>query len=202
MYRKYLKNINDFILSIFLFLILLPIMISIYFILFFQIGSPFYLQKRPGLKNKIFTLYKFKTIIDKNCKNYKKKKQFFKFGSLLRKTGLDELPQLLNVLKGEVSLVGPRPLRIKYLKIPSFKRHVRSKCKPGITGLAQIESFVVKNKKKIDWQKNFKLDEYYYYNLNFFLDIKILILTFYKIIKISKKIDYVIAPKLLKKHIK
>ncbi len=202
MYRNYLKNIIDIILSFFLFLLFFPIIVLIYFILLIQIGSPLFLQKRPGFKNKIFTLYKFKTIIDKQCKNYKKKKKFFKFGSLLRKTGLDELPQLLNVFKGDISLVGPRPLRIKYLKISSFRKHVRSKCKPGITGLAQLESYIAeKNSTNPSWQKNFRLDEFYYYNLSFTLDMKVLILTFFKFMKFSKKVDFTKASKLSKKHI-
>lgn len=199
MYRNVIKKLFDLILAIFLLLFFLPIILIIYLILLIQIGSPIFFQKRPGLNNRIFVLYKFKTILDKNCIGFKRKKQSFKFGSFLRNTGLDELPQLLNILKGELSLVGPRPLRIKYLKITSFKKHVRNRCKPGLTGLAQIESY--KKIKKNSWKKNFKLDEYYYHNISFILDLKILILTFLKIIKFSKKKDFKKEKKLLEKYI-
>ncbi len=202
MYRNYLKSILDLILCLLLFPLFLPIIFIIYFILLIQIGSPIFVQKRPGLHNKFFNLYKFKTIIDKNCKGFKNKKKLFMFGSFLRSTGLDELPQLINVLKGEISFVGPRPLRIKYLKIPAFRKHVRNKCKPGITGLAQIEVFKIK-KRQINqkWKKNFKLDKYYFHNLSFLLDMKILILTFFKFLSLSKKIDLTKEPKLLDKYI-
>ena len=202
MYRNFLKGIFDLILCLILLPLFLPIMLIIYFILLIQIGSPIFVQKRPGLHNKLFNLYKFKTIIDKNCKGYKSKKKVFRFGIFLRSTGLDELPQLINVLKGEISLVGPRPLRIKYLKIPAFRKHVRNKCKPGITGLAQIEVFKIK-KSQINqkWKKNFKLDEYYFYNLSFLLDMKVIFLTFLKFLTLSKKIDLTKEPKLLDKYI-
>ena len=205
MYINFLKNILDFIFAFLLLIFLLPLMVSIYLILFIQIGSPIFTQKRPGYNNKTFILYKFKTIIDKHCRGFKKKKNFFRFGFFLRNTGLDELPQLINVLKGEISLVGPRPLRIKYLKINKFRRHVRKKCKPGITGLAQVESFKInKNqiiKKNEKWKKNFELDKYYYFHLSFFLDMKILFLTFFKFIKFSKKQDFIKEPRLLEKYI-
>ena len=205
MYKKYIKSILDFILAFFLLLFLLPLMALIYLLLFLQIGSPIFIQKRPGFKNKTIVIYKFKTIIDSKCKFYKKKNinKNFEFGLFLRNSGLDELPQLINILKGDISLVGPRPLRIKYLKIKAFKNHVRNKCKPGITGLAQLESFNIKNSKEDSrWKKNFKLDEYYFFNLSFLLDLKILFLTFFKFIKFSKKIDFIRETKLLKKHIK
>ena len=152
MYRNFIKDLFDFILAFFFTFIFFT---NNFNNLFNSINSnwfpSFFFQKRPGFKNRIFVLYKFKTILDKNCIGFKRKKQSFKFGSFLRNTGLDELPQLLNILKGELSLVGPRPLRIKYLKIISFKKHVRNRCKPGITGLAQIESY--KKIKKNSWKK-------------------------------------------------
>lgn len=204
MYRNFLKNILDYVLTFLLLLFLLPLMVIIYLILFIQIGSPIFTQKRPGYENKTFILYKFKTIIDKHCRG-SKKKDYFKFGLFLRNTGLDELPQLINVLKGDISLVGPRPLRIKYLKIKKFRQHVRKKCKPGITGLAQVESFKIHKKqvtkKNTRWSKNFELDKYYYFNLSFFMDMKILFLTFYKFLKFTKKKDFMKEPKLLEKYI-
>ena len=203
MYRNFIKVIIDYFLATLLLILLSPLMFFIYLILFFKIGTPFFFQKRPGLNNKSFVLYKFKTILDKKCIFYNKKNKYFKLGLFLRNTGLDELPQLINILKGDISLVGPRPLRINYLKIKAFKNHVRNKCKPGITGLAQLESYNIKNDKKNSrWEKNFKLDEYYFFNLSFLLDSKILFLTFFKFIKFSKKNDFIKETKLLKKHIK
>ena len=119
----------------------------------------------------------------------------------IRKSGLDELPQLVNVIRGELSIVGPRPLRMKYLKMRAFKTHLRRKCKPGITGLAQIENYNNKKKIKQKWKINFKLDKYYYYNISFILDFKILFLTFIRIISFSKN-DFKNEPKLLEKDIK
>lgn len=175
----------------------------IYFYLLIMIGSPIFYHDRPGQNNKIITIYKFKTVVDKYCRIFFfKKTKILKFCSFLRNTGLDELPQLLNVIKGDLSLVGPRPLLVKYLKINAFKNHVRNKCRPGITGLAQIETFnVLEKKRNIKWKKQFKLDKYYFYNFNLKLDIKILFLTLCKALKFSKK-DYYNEPKLLKKYIK
>ena len=201
-YRNYIKNLLDYILGFLLLIFFSPIIIIIYLILNFKIGSPIFKQKRPGLNNKSFTLYKFKTILDKNCKNFNKKKKYFKLGYVLRTSGLDELPQLVNILKGELSIVGPRPLRMKYLKIKAFKSHLRRKCKPGITGLAQIENYYNDKKKlKQKWKINFKLDKYYCCNLSFVLDLKILFLTFIKIISFSKN-DFINEPKLLKGDLK
>ena len=108
------------------------------------IGSPIYIQKRPGYLNKSFNIFKFKTLLDKDCKKYTPKKKNFKFGTFLRKSGIDEMPQLINILRGEMSFVGPRPLLMQYLKLKQFINHPRSKCIPGITGLAQIQ----RNKKR------------------------------------------------------
>ena len=95
--------------------------------------------------NKPFLIYKFKTLIDKDCRDKTKNKKTFRFGTFLRKTGIDEIPQLLNILRGEMSFIGPRPLLMKYLKLRQFANHPRSKCYPGISGLAQIQ----RNKKKV-----------------------------------------------------
>jgi len=193
MYQKYFKNILDFNLAFFILFILSPIILIIYLYLFYLIGSPIFYQKRGGYKNKVFTLLKFKTLIDKECHNFNGKKRLFKFGSFLRITGLDELPQLFNILKGDISFVGPRPLIKKYLKIKEFRRHPRSKCKPGITGLAQISNISQRSK----WKMQFRLDKEYYINLSFFLDFKITLKTFVKIFNSSKK-DFHQEPRLVK----
>jgi len=193
MYRKNFKNILDFNLALFILFVLSPIILIIYLYLLCLIGSPIFYQKRAGYKNKIFTLFKFKTLIDNECHNFNGKKRLFKFGSFLRITGLDELPQLFNVLKGDISFVGPRPLIKKYLKIREFRRHPRSKCKPGITGLAQISTINQRSK----WKMQFKLDKEYSINLCFLLDFKIILKTFVKIFNSSKK-DFHQEPRLLK----
>ena len=115
MYRKYFKRLFDIILSLILILLLSPIMVFIFFLVWIVIDFPIFTQKRPGLNNKIFTLYKFKTLYDVS-KNVSEKKRQSKMGNFLRKTGLDELPQLFNILENKMSFVGPRPLLVEYLK--------------------------------------------------------------------------------------
>ena len=173
MYQKYFKRLFDVIFSLSLILILFPIMILIFFLVWFIIGYPIFNQKRPGLNNKIFTLYKFKTLYDVS-KNISEKRRQSKFGNFLRKTGLDELPQLFNVLENNISFVGPRPLLTEYLKKYSAHEKKRHLVKPGITGLAQVnpEPSGVKS-----WNKSIKLDIFYAYNISFFLDMRILFKT-------------------------
>ena len=199
MYRSFFKFVFDFYLAIILFIIFFPIMLSIYLILYILIGSPIYSQKRPGYMNESFNIYKFKTLIDKKCRRYRSQKKTFKFGTILRKTGIDEMPQLLNILKGEMSFIGPRPLLMQYLKLKQFINHPRSKCIPGITGLAQIQRNKKNNKGK--WKSHLDLDKYYYENLSLILDIKILLVTFIKIFLLNKKEDYLIEKPLTKKNI-
>ena len=140
MYKNYFQRLLDVILSSILIIFLSPIMFIIFFVVWVSIGYPIFSQKRPGLNNKIFTLYKFKTLKDISKYIPNKKRQNM-VGNFLRRTGLDELPQLFNILENTMSFVGPRPLLIKYLKIKEFKNHYRNKIKPGVTGLAQIEVF-------------------------------------------------------------
>jgi lipopolysaccharide/colanic/teichoic acid biosynthesis glycosyltransferase len=136
-------------------------------------------------------------------KVFLKKKRKNKLGDFFRKTGLDELPQLFNVLANKMSLVGPRPLIINYLKFKNFQKHERSKCKPGITGLAQIQSFINSNSKrrKSKWQIQFTLDREYFHNMSLNLDIIILYKTVLKFFKLNK-LDYLNETKLLSKQIK
>ena len=115
MYQKYFKRLFDIILSLSLLLFLFPVIVLIFFLVWTFIGFPIFKQKRPGLNGKIFTLYKFKTLYDNN-RNVSEKKRQNKLGNFLRKTGLDELPQLFNILKNDMSLIGPRPLLVEYLK--------------------------------------------------------------------------------------
>ena len=173
MYQKFFKRLLDIFLSLILLLLSFPFMILIFFLIWFFIGFPIFRQKRPGLNGEIFTLYKFKTLHDTTNLVLENKRQN-KLGNFLRKTGLDELPQLFNVLKNNMSFIGPRPLLIEYLNKYNKYEKKRHSVKPGITGLAQInpESSGIKS-----WNKSIKLDIYYVNNISFFLDIKILFKT-------------------------
>ena len=174
MYRSIFKDIFDFYLAIILFLFFSPLMVLVYLILYILTGSPIFTQKRPGYLNKPFTIFKFKTLIDKDCKNFKKHSNTFKFGTFLRKTGIDEMPQLLNILKGEMSFIGPRPLLFEYLKKYTKQEKKRHLVKPGITGLAQVNPESSGNK---IWKKSIKLDLYYVKEINFILDLQIFLKT-------------------------
>jgi undecaprenyl phosphate N,N'-diacetylbacillosamine 1-phosphate transferase len=172
-YQKYFKRFLDIIFSLVLVIFLFPVMILIFFLVWFMIGFPIFKQKRVGLNNKIFVIYKFKTLYDVS-KNIQQSKRQNLIGNFLRKTGLDELPQLFNILENNMSLVGPRPLLVEYLEKYSNYEKKRHLVKPGITGLAQIypEPSGVKS-----WNKSIKLDIYYTKNISFFLDIRILFKT-------------------------
>lgn len=182
MYQSYFKRLFDIILSGSLFLILFPIMILIFFSVWFTIGFPIFSQRRPGLNNKIFIFYKFKTLYDAPDNIPEKKRQNC-LGNFLRKTGLDELPQLFNVLANTMSLIGPRPLLEGYLKKYSNYEKKRHLVKPGITGLAQVNPSPSGKK---SWNKSIKLDIYYVTHVSFLLDLKILLETF-KVIILRKK---------------
>ena len=183
MYRNFFKDVFDFYLAIVLLLIFFPLMAFIYFILYALIGSPIFTQKRPGYLNKPFTIFKFKTLLDKDCKNFNKNKKMFRFGTFLRKSGIDEMPQLLNILKGEMSFIGPRPLLYEYLKKYSNHEKKRHLVKPGITGLAQVNPEPSGNK---IWKKSIKFDLYYVEEVNFILDLQIFLKTI-GIILLKKK---------------
>jgi len=173
MYKRFFKRLFDIIFSLLLIIFLFPLMLSIFFLVWILIGHPIFFQKRPGLDNKIFTIYKFKTLYDASNDISERERQS-KFGNFLRKTGLDELPQLFNVLKNDISFVGPRPLLPEYLDKYSDHEKKRHLVKPGITGLAQVnpEPSGVKS-----WDKSIKLDIFYVYNVSFFLDMKIMFKT-------------------------
>ena len=169
MYFKYFKRFFDIVFSLLLISALLPLMILLFFLIWSNIGFPIFSQKRPGLNNKIFTIYKFKTLFDSRKKIFEEKRQS-KLGNFLRRTGLDELPQLFNILKNDMSLVGPRPLLLEYLNKYSRHEKKRHLVKPGITGLAQVNPELSGVK---SWNKSIKLDIYYIKNVSFFLDIQI-----------------------------
>ncbi len=182
MYRKLLKPLLDFLFAVLLFLILSPIFIlCTVLLLFANSGRPFFLQQRPGKNEKIFTLIKFKTMNDKKDAEgnlLPDEKRLTTIGKFIRKTSLDELPQLINVIKGDMSLIGPRPLLIEYLPLYNQFEKRRHEVKPGITGWAQVNG-----RNTISWQQKFEYDIYYIDHLRFIIDIKILFLTFVKILQ-------------------
>jgi len=176
-----MKSFFDFILSLFGLLFLLPIIVLIILLVRLKIGSPiFFKQARPGLNRKIFNMYKFRTMTNECDKDGNILSDMFrltKFGKFLRSTSLDELPGLWNVLKGDMSLVGPRPLLVEYLPLYSEKQSRRHEVRPGITGWAQVNG-----RNTISWTEKFDLDVWYVDNQSIWLDVKILWLTLKKVI--------------------
>ncbi len=182
MYKKYIKRFLDFILSLISFIILSPIMLILYIIVRTKLGKPvIFKQQRPGKNEKIFTLYKFRTMTDEKDKNGKllpDEIRLTKFGKFLRSTSLDELPELINIIKGDMAIVGPRPLLVEYLKLYSTEQKHRHDVRPGLTGLAQISG-----RNSITWEEKFKQDIEYINNLTFINDVKIILKTIDKVLR-------------------
>lgn len=182
MYKIYIKSITDFCISLLVLIVTSPILILITLLLFFSNkGKPFFFQLRPGKNDKIFKIIKFKTMNDKKdsegnllCDEYR----LTKIGAFVRKTSLDEIPQLFNVLKGDMSLIGPRPLLTEYLPLYNESQRRRHEVKPGITGWAQVNG-----RNSISWQQKFEYDTWYVDNVSFILDCKIVFLTIKKVFK-------------------
>lgn len=177
---KNLKRFLDFVLASAAFLLLSPLMILVTVSLFFNNkGTPFFFQERPGKNAKIFKIIKFKTMNDKKGPDgnlLPDSERLTGLGSFVRKTSLDEIPQLLNVIKGEMSLVGPRPLLPQYLPLYSEEQKRRHEVSPGVTGWAQVNG-----RNAISWKQKFEFDVWYVDNISFFLDVKILLLTIKKV---------------------
>ena len=176
-----LKRTFDLVTTFFVLLLLLPVLMLITLMIRSKLGSPiFFKQSRPGLNGKIFNIYKFRTMTDDCDKDgifLPDKIRITKFGKFLRSTSLDELPSLWNVLKSDMSLVGPRPLLLEYLTLYSTQQARRHEVKPGITGWAQVNG-----RNAITWGEKFDLDVWYVDNQSIWLDIKILWLTVKKVI--------------------
>ena len=182
MYKLFIKLIIDFTIALFLLMVLSPIIvITIIGLCFANQGKPFFFQLRPGLNGKIFKIIKFKTMKDKKESEgnlLSDEKRLTKVGAFVRKTSLDEIPQLINVIKGEMSLVGPRPLLTEYLPLYNDFQKRRHEVKPGITGWAQV-----KGRNSISWKQKFEYDIWYVENISFLLDCKIVFLTIKKVFK-------------------
>lgn len=180
LYRNFVKPFLDFVFSVMAFIILFPLFIFIVIILCItNNGRPFFTQLRPGKNQKIFRLIKFKTMNDKKDRNghlLPDSERLTIIGKLIRKTSLDEIPQLLNVIKGDMSLVGPRPLLVEYLPLYNATQKRRHNVKPGITGWAQVNG-----RNSISWEQKFDLDVWYEGHLSFILDTKIIFLTIKKV---------------------
>src|SRR5690554_5257140 len=188
LYSRIFKRFIDIFVSFISILILSPIMLIIALLVWKFLGSPIvFTQKRPGKNEKIFKIYKFRTMSNKTDKDGKllpDSMRLTKFGKILRATSLDELPELFNILKGDMSLVGPRPLSVKYLPYYTDEEKIRHNVRPGLTGLAQI-----KGRNNLNWDEKLKYDIEYVKNLSFLLDIKIIILTFIKIFKTTDVVE-------------
>ena len=181
MYKKIIKPVIDICLAFLGLLFLSPLLICVtVFLVIANNGKPFFFQRRPGKNNKLFRIIKFKTMNDKKGKDGEllaDSERLTKIGAFVRKTSLDELPQLINVLKGDMSLIGPRPLLLEYLPLYSTEQSRRHGVKPGITGWAQVNG-----RNAISWKEKFKLDVYYVDNVSFLLDIKIILKTIKKVV--------------------
>lgn len=182
MYAKYFKRILDFLLSLIALIILSPVFLIIAILVRVKLGSPvIFKQKRPGKNEKIFTLYKFRTMTDKKDENgnlLPDEKRLTKFGKALRSTSLDELPELFNILKGDMSIIGPRPLLVEYLPLYNEEQKHRHDVRPGLTGLAQVSG-----RNSISWEEKFDDDIRYIKNITFINDVKIFFETIIKVFK-------------------
>ena len=182
LYRNFLKRVIDLIVSVIAFCLLLPFFIVITALLFIaNQGSPFFVQARPGKNERIFRLVKFKTMNDKKDAAgnlLPDGERLTGIGKFIRKTSLDEIPQLINVIKGEMSLIGPRPLLVEYLPLYNNTQKRRHNVRPGITGWAQVNG-----RNAIGWKEKFELDVWYVDQVSFLLDCKILLLTLMKVVK-------------------
>lgn len=182
MYRAFFKRIFDFLGALILIVLTSPLMLITYILIKKHISkSAIFTQSRPGLDEKIFKIYKFKTMSDEKGENGEllaDELRLNEWGKKIRALSLDELPQLFNVLKGDMSFIGPRPLLVEYLPLYNERQKLRHNVRPGITGLAQING-----RNAISWQKKFEFDTYYAENLSFLLDLKIALLTIKKVIK-------------------
>lgn len=188
MYEKYIKRMLDFALSLAALIVLTPLLLVLMIVGFFAMkGNPFFTQERPGRNEKIFKLIKFRTMTnekDKEGKLLPDEKRLIPYGRFLRSTSLDELPELINILKGEMSIIGPRPLAVQYLPYYTEEERHRHDVRPGLSGLAQVNG-----RNSLQWEKRFAYDLEYVRNITFLQDVKII---FKSVKKVFAKEDIVV----------
>lgn len=184
MYKNFIKRCMDFLLSLCGIIVLSPILLVLVVLVRVKLGSPvLFHQERPGRHEKIFKLYKFRSMTDERDAQgnlLPDEERLTKFGKLLRSTSLDELPELFNILKGDMSLIGPRPLLVRYLPYYTDEERRRHDVRPGLTGLAQVNG-----RNALGWEDRFRYDLYYVDHLNFLLDARIIVMTAGKVLKRS-----------------
>ncbi len=184
MYRKFIKRLFDLLLSLTGIIVLLPVLLVLWILVRVKLGSPaLFTQERPGKNEKVFKLYKFRSMTDERDKNGEllpDEIRLTRFGRLLRATSLDELPELFNILKGDMSLIGPRPLLVRYLPYYTKEERHRHDVRPGLTGLAQVNG-----RNALGWEDRFTYDLEYVNHLTFGMDIKIIAMTVGKVLKRS-----------------
>lgn len=182
MYKRFVKRCLDFLLSLAALIILSPVLLLVAILVRCKLGSPIlFKQKRPGLHEKIFCMYKFRTMTDAKDADgnlLSDEVRLTKFGKLLRSTSLDELPELFNILKGDMAIVGPRPLLVQYLPRYNERQHHRHDVRPGFTGLAQVNG-----RNSISWQEKFEWDVRYVENVSFLMDLRIIAKTVKVVLK-------------------
>ncbi len=184
MYKNFIKRCMDFLLALCGIIVLSPILLVLVVLVRVKLGSPvLFHQERPGRHEKIFKLYKFRSMTDERDAQgnlLPDEERLTKFGKLLRSTSLDELPELFNILKGDMSLIGPRPLLVRYLPYYTDEERRRHDVRPGLTGLAQVNG-----RNALGWEDRFRYDLYYVDHLNFLLDARIIVMTAGKVLKRS-----------------
>lgn len=181
-YEKYIKRPQDFLLALIALILLLPILLVVAVLVKVKLGSPvIFKQQRPGLNGKIFTLYKFRTMMnarDREGNFLPDEMRLTKFGKLLRSTSLDELPELVNILFGDIAVIGPRPLLVEYLPRYNAEQRRRHEVRPGLSGLAQVNG-----RNALSWEDKFKYDVQYVDHVTFFGDWKIIFQTIWNVLK-------------------
>ena len=184
MYRKFIKRLFDLLLSLTGIIVLLPVLLVLWILVRVKLGSPaLFTQERPGKNEKVFKLYKFRSMTDERDKNGEllpDEIRLTRFGRLLRATSLDELPELFNILKGDMSLIGPRPLLVRYLPYYTKEERHRHDVRPGLTGLAQVNG-----RNALGWEDRFAYDLEYVNQLTSGMDVKIIAMTVGKVLKRS-----------------